>query len=494
MEQRRPLLYQQFLLGPEFVDYLPNWTVTDIGKSLKLATHPDLNITHVSLAQRSLTLVGSIFDPAASEATDVKILNFLLSRFSDVTALIEATSGYGGRWVMIAVQDEQRVLFHDALGLRQVFYTDVKRMDELWAMSQPGIIVDRFSLKISPDAQEYIDSREFQSNPQYRWPCAGTPFSEIKQLLPNHFLDLVSGKSYRYWPVAVIKEIPVSEALETLSKMFRGLVTAFATRFDVVLGITSGLDSRLVLAACKDFSRMLGGISIQQNTMNSSHPDLRVPARLLERLGLEHKVIKAKSHMTPKFAKSFRQSVFMAHDHYGGDAEAILKHFSHQKTVITGSGAEVGKCRYKEEFRNARLADITAETLLGPVNMGKNEFPIKHFTDWLNNLGNLYNIKVADLFQWEHAHGNWLALSQLEFNQAWREIFTPFNCRNVLTTMLAVPEQYRRPPHCELFLKLIENLWPELLCEPINPAYKATLLDRVRKRIEPLISKYLQPN
>jgi hypothetical protein len=39
----------------------------------------------------------------------------------------------------------------------------------------------------------------------------------------------------------------------------------------------------------------------------------------------------------------------------------------------------------------------------------------------------------------------------------------------VLTTLLGVAEQYRRPPDYLLFRSAIQKAWPELLLEPINP-------------------------
>ena len=492
LEENQLLLYQQFLLGPEIADLPQNWKKIVIKKELNLATHPALNITQTSLPEKSLILMGSILNPSDPGADDSDIVKCLLDQFTDFDALIKATYRYGGRWIIIALQGEQIRLFHDALGLRQVFYTDINYIDGMWAMSQPGIVADRLNLKISPDAQEFINSNEFQSNPEYRWPCAGTPFREIKQLLPNHYLDLITGDSHRYWPNRPLETIPLTEAIEPLATTLQGLATAAATRFDVVLGITAGLDSRLVLAACKDCISMISGVSVQQNTMTSDHQDIAVPARLLGRFGLEHKVIRPKPGITPEFEKMFRKSVFMAHNHYGPDAEAILTNYSHQKTAITGSGAEVGKCVYSDEFRNSTLSEITPETLLQSVNMGNYKFPKKHFNDWLNDLdNNIYNVNVADLFQWEHAHGNWLAMTTLEFNLAWEEIITPFNCRYILVTMLSVPEQHRKQPDYELFPELIKRLWPELLREPINPADKPDLLTRLKRRLKALIYKVL---
>jgi len=418
----RAPFYQQFLLGSDFTDHLCHWKKTVLNNNLKLATHPDLDVTVTSAEEKSLVLLGTILDTADPEAGNAEVLNSLLDQFRDFDALLTATATCGGRWIIIAMQGEQSILFHDALGLRQVCYSDTTRMDDLWIMSQPGLVADLFKLGISTDAQAYIDSDEFRSNPEYRWPCAGTAFREIKQLMPNHYLDLVSGDNHRYWPCAPLKETSLADGLDILSRLLPALVTATAMRFDAVLGITAGLDSRLVLAAGKDVSGSISGVSVRQNRMKENHQDITIPARLLGKLGLQHSVLETKPQMTPEFAEAFRENVFMAHDHYGPDAEAILEHYAHQKTAITGSGAEVGKCCYGEVFRNAGPGEVTGEMLSRLVNMGDSEYSTGHFNDWLSGLGHIHNIKVADLFQWEHAHGNWLAMTQLEFNFAWREI------------------------------------------------------------------------
>jgi hypothetical protein len=76
---------------------------------------------------------------------------------------------------------------------------------------------------------------------------------------------------------------------------------------------------------------------------------------------------------------------------------------------------------------------------------------------------------LLDLFSWEQSHGNWLAATQMEFDLAWRDMFTPFNCRELLTTMLSIDARYRSSPRHRAFYALIEKMWPDLLDEPINP-------------------------
>jgi hypothetical protein len=118
------------------------------------------------------------------------------------------------------------------------------------------------------------------------------------------------------------------------------------------------------------------------------------------------------------------------------------------------------------------------------VGMGTHRFVIKHFNNWLKGPDRTNNVNIADLFQWEHAHGNWLAMTQLQFDLAWHEIITPYNCRDVLTTFLSVPEQYRKRPNYALYRTLIETLWPELLSVPINPHKKRSLTARVKNKVK----------
>ena len=95
-------------------------------------------------------------------------------------------------------------------------------------------------------------------------------------------------------------------------------------------------------------------------------------------------------------------------------------------------------------------------------------------------------VKLLDLFEWEQGHGNWLAMTQLEFDIAWREIITPYNCREVLTIFLSVDECYRRAPDYTLFHRLIDKLWPEVMQEPINPRPRQSLRQRLKSVVRSL--------
>lgn len=458
----------QFLLGPEFVDTLTGWKNVKVSESLVLTAHPELTVEQVSDGCKSITLIGYMLDPGCPQKDNVGIMLSLLAGFSAIEQLISATARLGGRWIVIAGDGEQTVLFNDALGLRQVFYTGPDYREGLWVMSQPGIFAWLKKLHIDDAALSFIDSYEMRNHAEYRWPGTATAFSEIIHLLPNHCLDLSTGKSRRYWPLASIKARGLDDGVDEAIKILQGLMAAATSRFDLVLGMTAGYDSRIVLAASRTVLNKLSAITVRQGRMPDTHQDLVIAARLLGRLGIRHDIVRALPYMSAAFSKTFKENVFLAHDHYGPDAEAILDCYGRKKVVVTGSGAEVAREPFQKRIdRNRR--HYTAQDLARLQWMGDNQFAVQSFQQWLDEFDEPCKVHLLDLFSWEQSHGNWLAGTQMEFDIAWHDIFTPFNCRELLVCLLSVDERHRNSPDHKLFKMLIENMWPELMNAPINP-------------------------
>lgn len=476
----------QFALGPDFVERLSG-SQYRVAELFKLTVHPDLPCTQVTEGFRELTLIGHMLDPLAPAAGNEEILWRLLRRYADRETLIEATAGLGGRWALVAANGEERFLFNDALGLRQVFYVDPRETGALWAVSQPGLVAEMLALPVDPEAEQFMQSYAFRSNPEYRWPGEATAFRTVRHLLPNHWLDLNSGVPQRYWPERPLALLEPEEAIQRLEVLLPGLIQAAAQRFDLALSLTAGLDSRLLLAAAKSVRNRISFVTVRQSKMSDYHPDVTVPARLLQRLGLPHQIVSSAATTTADFSSLFKHAVYLAHEHYGPDAEAILRSFSRTKAALTGSGAEIGRCSFSHARSRSKIHAIAATDLSELQNMEQEPFALRHFENWLADAKARHNVKLLDLFEWEQGHGNWLAMTQLEFDMAWRDIVTPYNCREVLTTLLAVDERYRRPPESSLFTTLIRRLWPEVLSEPINPHEHGVLWRRIKRKLRSLV-------
>jgi hypothetical protein len=480
----------QFILGPAHVDGLPNWQTTSVSEDIKLTVHPGLRVTQLRDANRSLTLLGCMLDPHNPGGSDEDVLRRLLAGFSSIRDLIGLTASYGGRWLIVATYGTGAWLFTDALGLRQAFYTSQRYGGGIWGGSQPGTIAEILRLTIDEEAREFVDSYTFRSDPEYRWPATATPYKEVRHLLPNHFLDLKTGASHRYWPDGPLTALRASDALDMLAERLPGLVEAAVARFDLVLGLTAGWDSRLVLAASRAVKEKITCVTVRQRTMPEGATDIATAARLMARLGFGHQIIRAPVTTSAAFSYRFKRSVCFAHEHYAADAEAIFDFTHARKVALTGSGAEIGRCSFRSQLPLSRWRRVTARDLARLQRIDALPFAVKHFEYWLNELGDTHGINVLDLFEWEQGHGNWLAMTQLEFDSAWCDIFTPYNSREVLVTLLSVDERYRRKPHYRLFRDLMLRLWPEVLSEPINPERRTRLPGRVRRRLSVMFERY----
>jgi len=483
------LLYRnQFVLGPSFVEELTSWKRIKVNGSIHLTIHPDLNAYQAIYENKSITLLGFILDPDNPQASDSDIINDLIHELFSCDTFIERTYRFGGRWILIVNDGKEIRLFNDAAGLRQVFYTDTLQTKDLWCASQPRIVAEMLHLQLDKDAVDFIDSFEFRKNQEFRLPCYSSPYKEIKHLLPNHSLNLKTGLCQRYWPDKPLQNIPFNESLEKISGTLQALLKSALNRFDLALSITAGWDSRLVLASSKEISNKVSYMTVRQISMPEGHADIRIPSMLFSKLGLKYDIVKSSYIINDEFIKVFKKNTSLAHYIYAPDAQAILEYNGQKKVAVTGSVSEIGRWSVRENLKKSRKEEVTAQDLSMLQKMGKNQFAINCFENWLSGVGELHNVHILDLFDWEQGHGTWLAMCQLEFDIAWKDLFTPFNCRNLLINMLSVKEKYRKPPKYLLYEKLILNLWPEVLSVPINPHKKK----RFSSKIKFYLKKYLK--
>ncbi len=399
------------------------------------------------------------------------------------TEFFMQTARFGGRWILIVDDGSTVVLFHDAAGLRQVFYTDVGAIQQLWCASQPATLAEILGLQVDGDAQDFITSPEIRRNREYWWPGDSSLYKEVKHLLPNHYLDLETGRCYRYWPNRNLTRISLDTIVEACSSIIRGLLVGAVKRFNLVVSLTAGLDSRLVLAACHGIEDQLSYMTLKQiNNSINNDTDIIIASSLLRRLRLRHDLIMSVPEDDDLFLSIFNKNVTPAHKIWSHDALAIFDFYHLSRVTVNGVVSEAVRFFYKLPLHIKQ--QLSGEHLAFLTRMGNHPFAVNHFNKWLKSIGDIYNVDILDLFYWEQRAGNWLAMCQLEFDIAWKDIFTPYNCRLLLMDMLSADDIYRRPPEYELYKKMILALWPEVLAEPINPHRVQTRMQRLKRQIK----------
>ena len=476
--EEKLLFRRQYILGPRFVDWLPRWQRVEVRNSIRVTAHPDLPVTRVAEGPRSVTLLGYVLDPSDPGATDRDITGRLLeevARTSTAGTFAEWTYGLGGRWILIVDDGTAVRLFHDPMGMRTVFYTDRSLLPETWCATQPGLIAETLNLARDPGAEtEFVNSSVYRDNAEYRWPIDRCVYREVRHLLPNHMLDLVTGVRRRYWPDRPIGRIELAQAVEKVSGLLTAMFRAASARFPLALATTAGWDTRLILAASREVSGRMHFFT--RRTKNRS--DVTLVPRLLSRLGLPHQLISFPERMDPEFEKIYTRNMTEAHDYWGRMAQGLYESYPQERVCVNADSAEITRNRLRlpagEAVTPRALARLTSAAIRFRDRLEENPYVVKACEEWLAGVGNLHGVHILDLFYWEQYSGNFSAIAETEDGLV-MEFFTPMNCRQLLTTMLAVDESHRHYKRPLLYVEVIKKLWPEVLREPVNMPYEGPL-------------------
>ena len=147
--------------------------------------------------------------------------------------------------------------------------------------------------------------------------------------------------------------------------------------------------------------------------------------------------------------------------------------------LINGNVSEVARMEYDV------IWNLNGEKIAVVQKYPNQPYAIAEYNSWLKenrDLFNKNNYKPIDMVYWEESCGNWVSKGKSEYRMG-IEIFSPFNCRDLLTLMLSVPRKYRNKQTAILYRMIIDRLWPDLLRLPINPGFKKSvirLLQRLR--------------
>ncbi len=474
------LLYRrQFLISTDPAHVLPGGRQVPAGGGYQVNAHPDLELTRVEDGAKSLTLLGFILDPDDPAAGNEEILRRLLASAGSIEEILPALEPLGGRWVLVIHDGAQTGVVQDAGGQRQLYFS---RHDAGFVCAaEVGILANSLGLEMDPAAVDFIRSRRTDDFEIYWMPGDTSLYGGVSALLPNHWLALDTGVVRRFWPVGPLEPIDPQDALAECLRLLRGQIDSARRRFPLAVPMTAGWDSRLMLALCRDQAPDLYAFTLTYPNLPAGSRDVAVPAALLRKLGIPHHIIPYPKSIDAAFRAIFRRNNASANTAYCGDIQALHASYPADRVCVTGDVAEVVKCFFVR--KRPPGSEITAEELAEIAGLGSHPFAVAAFGRWLENAGNP-PVGLPDLFCWEQMAGRWQAKVRAEYDMV-QESFSPLNNLRLLAIMLALPAEWRQPPEFKLFAALIEALWPDVLCEPINPqerlSRKRRLLNVLKK-------------
>jgi hypothetical protein len=466
MNEETYLYRRQFVLGPTPIPNLPTWSRLEPEKGTHLAVHPDLPVLMETHQGKTVVLLGYLLDPQEPSWTDKDIIHDLVRRISSADDVIDVLNRHCGRFALIVRVGGDLRIFHDPGALRQIHY-HIDSSGKCWCASQPTILANHLGLSRDEDiAADFKRSPLFSGNNDYWFPGGVTLFKGVKRLPPNHYLDLRNHREIRYWPKQALMSIPIAACVPQTTRLLTGILRSAANRYKLGFGISSGLDSRLLLAASQAVAKHIQFFTQKPPTMRDDHPDVAIPRELMQSLGLKHKVLIRPDHLPVDFFQILKKNVMAAKEEKGINAFSILKDLMNGDdayTIVYGNLSEISK---RDRFRYPGIPKLfwSGAFLAECVRMTGSNIALRELTQWLHSVKGFtaYNINALDLMHWEHRVGSWAAMSFSEYDIA-VETICPYNCRKYIELMLSVPFRYRTMPDYRLHHAMINYLWPEVL-------------------------------
>ncbi len=473
------LFRRQFLLGPFRPDTLnTQWQGTPLFQGLTVWAHPDLPVIQYSSEATNLTLLGYILDPIHPEKNDEEVLAHVIQQLAEGKSVFEATYFYGGRWIIIEESPHHVRLFQDPGGLRTLVYT--QHGGQMWCASQAGLLAYCLGLRLDEKIQnEVLDTETFKKIAAHWLPGTLSYVQGVYHLIPNHYLDFSTAASKRFWPRKQINPIGLMDSVTRVTDLMKGLVEALQNRHSTLgAAVTSGSDSRVVLAASKNIAHKTYYYTFVSDYCELDSPDITVSGRLLNRLRLTHHLIDCRNPHDKSFESLYYQSLSGSRKvSYPLVEGQFYSEYPQNAITMGGMGGEVGKLRYRDPGITMKLEDVDSMFLTRTLGFGENLLIEGELAKWLLQVP-LHGAPVMDLLHWEHNLGRWSAQGIMERDLV-HDYFSPFNCREIYALMLACDERYRHPSEETYQTLLAANLWPESLLEPINPHKRGLALPRM---------------
>lgn len=358
-----------------------------------------------------------------------------------------------GKWILILVGEEINNLYLDSYGsLAAVYSADAKTV-----ASTPTLI--------GSDADwDRVLMRELNFPTKLEWLPGGLTFKKnVFRLLPNHCLHLNQWGVKRHWPNRhtdlSIKDNTTSSVREIINTVTDS-IQAIAKKHPLCLTLTSGRDSRAVLACAR---QRLDGTKVFTFAYRKETLEMYIASRIAKQQNLNYQFLYVQAASSDELENWLRITGFSV----SGDIWKIhktLECLDANRVLLPGLSAELHK-GIKWEVDDHANTSLSIQQLLKRWKIPNHPSIYKAIENWLSEVKSLNTLQMLDLFHVEQRLGCWAAPAYYGNTTAKFEVAV-FNARKIMQDMMCLPVEYRRRK--QFSIDLCKATWPELLQFPFN--------------------------
>lgn len=406
---------------------------------------------------RELVIFGYAVDVISGQRDS--LAETILASTKNISDVIDFEKRLGGKYLIFYSENGKCCCIGDATCSVPVFYS--VGLSEFVCCSNPQIIIEKYGLKPDKELQKIRDSGPLNQ----AMPYDVTPYKEIKQLLPNHYLDFSESKAVRFVNSDIKqKEISPEKAAEITAPMIENITGMYLSDFDIYCPLTSGRDSRVVYAFLKKLGGEVNSYTIWKDSFKKDSQDWDIPVALASLAGGRHEQI-YKETVTDEMKQAMDEALGV--NGYPDDAfvlsATVNKHYSGCATLEGDIIGQVGKCSLHRDIPLTLASPAYFRCKLHNYSDGAK----KLLSVWMKEIKACgEGVNVFDLFSVENRLGVWASHTHLIRNTMGQPYFNIFNSRSIIYVWTAVDRAKRMKS--EIHIELIKKSAPELLGIPFE--------------------------
>lgn len=382
----------------------------------------------------------------------------IVSSCSRITDVIGFEKNLGGKYIIIYRKGEHYFILGDATCSIPVFYNTTGKVS---CSSNPQYLVRHYGYRPDQSLQAIRDSGEISQ----AMPYDVTQYREIKQLIPNHYLDLGSQEAVRYVNSNQSQPIlTVEKATELVAPMIETICDFYKSKFKIYCPITSGRDSRVVLAFLAEKNIALQCYTIRHPEHHEDTQDIVIPKQLCKQNNIPYEQI---DDVTVSEDLKSEMDYLLGEKNYSlrtlRIAQTIKEHYGDGAVINGDIIGQVGKCSLHRDiplrfatpgYFRCKLHNYSSES----------KKQLKLWLEEIKETGECVN--TFDLFSIENRMGRWAAQENLIYNSIGQLYLNVFNSRSIIYLWTAVNRKERKMS--SMHVSLIKKKMPKLLEVPFE--------------------------
>ena len=364
----------------------------------------------------------------------------------------------GGKYLILYRDKEQYFILSDATCSVPVFYNMGKNFA---CSSNSQYLVEHYG---------YLPDQEFErirnsGDISQAMPYDITRYREIKQLIPNHYLSVNKRTAVRFINTGCVQSTLTAEkASNIVAPMIEAISDYYKSLFKVYCPITSGRDSRVVLAFLSGNDTAVQCYTIRHPEHCGGEQDLVVPKQLCSENKMPYEQI---SDVEVSEDLKKEMDCLLGENNYSYRtlriAQTILEHYGDGAVINGDIIGQVGKCSL---HRDIPLCFATPAYFRCKLHNYSDEAK-KQLRLWMREIKNSGEcVDIFDLFSIENRMGRWAGQENLIYNSLGQVYLNIFNSRSIIYVWTAVRRRERK--RSRIHVNLIKNKMPALLEIPFE--------------------------